>query len=264
MSSQNEIVLIHDPCDIRKKSSKKLENIGDVLDLDKNVINGYSTFNTVVVDNKNKRLHLVDSIVSSNKEPNFLTQLEKYQNGELQKSTDPNQKKRVDVIRELLKEDNYLNLNRITKKQLKNASEAFKKEQPGEQRVHVLDCGFDDKNVFDYIDKELQDEVVARLAISRNSNDTYIDEKKKKRFVKLKDVKLANRQSFFREKVQFKAKTYQKANCLVESDDFRIEDSTYTVIRIRLKNRHGKKIFKNPMLLLTNRKIKTTEQAHGI
>jgi len=266
MSSQNEIVLIHDPCDIRKKYSKKLENIGDVLDLDKNVINGYSSFNTVVVDNKNKRLHLVDSVVYSNKEPNFLTQkeLDKYQQGELQKSKDTNQKKRVDVILKLLKEDNYINLYRITKKQLKNTSEAFKKEQADARIVHVLDCGFDDKNIFDYIDKELKDEVVARLAISRNSNDTYIDDKKKKRFFKLKDVKLANSQSFLIEKVQLKGKNYQKASCLIEYDDFRLENSTYTVIRIILKDRHGKKIFKNPMLLLTNREIKTAEQAHGI
>jgi len=130
MSSQKEFVLIHDPCDIRKKYANKLENIGNVLDLDKNVINGYSTFNTVVVDRKKQQLHLVDTKVYSNKEPNFLTQkeLDKYQKGELQKSKDPKQKTRVDAIKELLKNDNYINLYRITKKQLKNTSS--KKNNP--------------------------------------------------------------------------------------------------------------------------------------
>jgi len=130
MSSQKEFVLIHDPCDIRKKYANKLENIGNVLDLDKNVINDYSTFNTVVVDRKKQQLHLVDTKVYSNKEPNFLTQkeLDKYQKGELQKSKDPKQKTRVDAIKELLKNDNYINLYRITKKQLKNTSS--KKNNP--------------------------------------------------------------------------------------------------------------------------------------
>jgi len=40
MSGQKQIVLIHDPCDIRKKYSKDLESLGKVLDLDQNVING--------------------------------------------------------------------------------------------------------------------------------------------------------------------------------------------------------------------------------
>jgi len=104
------------------------------------------------------------------------------------------------------------------------------------------------------------------LAISRNSNDTYTDtdDKKKKRFFKLKDVKLANSQSFSIEKVQLKGKTYQTASCLIEYDDFKLDNSSYTVVRIILKDRYGKKIFKNPMLLLTNREIKTAEHAHGI
>ena len=234
--------------------------------MDKNVINGYSTFNTVAVDRKNQRLHLVDIKVYSNKEPDFLTQkeLEEYQKGVLQKSEAPEQQNRAEVIRELLTQDNYINFYRITKKQLKNASEAFKNEQPDARIVHVLDCGFDDKNIFVYINKELKDEVVARLSISRNSNDTYIDDEQRERFVKLKEVKFANSKSFSIKKVQLKGKTYQKASCLIEYDDFRIEDSTYTVVRITLKDRHGKKIFKKPMLLLTHRKIKTAEQAHGI
>ena len=266
MSAQEEIVLIHDPCEIRKKYSKSLGKIGKVLDLDKNVINGYSTFNTIAVDRKNKRLRLVDTKVYSNKEPNFLTkkELEEYHRGILQKSEDPEQQNRAEVIQDLLKQDNYINFHRITKTQLKNASETFKNELSSARIVHVLDCGFDDKNIFVYINEELRDEFVARLSISRNSNDTYIDDKLQCRFFKLKEVKFANSKSFSIEKVQFKGKSYQKASCLIEYDNFEIEDSTYTVVRVTLKDRHGKKIFKKPMLLLTNREIKTAEQAHGI
>ncbi len=59
MSGQKQIILIHDPCDIRKEHSEELENLGKVLDLDKQVINGYYTFNTVALDEDGKRLHLV-------------------------------------------------------------------------------------------------------------------------------------------------------------------------------------------------------------
>jgi len=66
MSGQKQVILIHDPCDIRKKYSKELENIGNVLDLDKKVVNGYYTFNTVAIDEDGKRLHLVDTKIYSN------------------------------------------------------------------------------------------------------------------------------------------------------------------------------------------------------
>lgn len=65
-------------------------------------------------------------------------------------------------------------------------------------------------------------------------------------------------------KLVIKNKVYQNAICLIEYDDYHIEKQTYTVVRVTLKDRKGQKIFKEPMLLLTNRKIKTLEQAYGI
>ena len=114
MSGQKQVILIHDPCDIRKKHSKELENIGNVLDLDKKVINGYYTFNTVAIDEDSKRLHLVDTKIYSNKEPNFVTQedLKSYHNGALQKSKDPSEQERAKIIQELVEADDYFNLLR--------------------------------------------------------------------------------------------------------------------------------------------------------
>ena len=162
MSDQKQILLIHDPGDIRKKYSKELENIGKVLDLDKNVINGYHTFNTVAVDKKNKQLHLVDTKVYSNRESQFVTkkELELYHKGVLQSSTDPKQRNRAKIIKELLKTDSYINLSRITKEQLQKPSQTFKHEQPEIRITHILDCGFDDQEIFRYIDKVLGDEFV--------------------------------------------------------------------------------------------------------
>jgi len=179
MSGQKQIILIHDPCDIRKKYSKELENLGQVLDLDKNVINGYYTFNTVAIDDDGKRLHLVDTKVYSNKVPQFVSQkeLELYHKGALQNSEDPSPRERAEVIRQLVEADEYVNTSTVTKEQLQKTSEAFKQEQPDVKLTHVLDAGFDSNDVFAYIDEELEDEFVIRLKVSRNSNETYIDDK---------------------------------------------------------------------------------------
>jgi hypothetical protein len=69
LSGQKQITLIHDPCNIRKKYAQEQENLGKVLDLDKKVINGYETFNTIAVDFEKKRLHLIDISVYSNRTP---------------------------------------------------------------------------------------------------------------------------------------------------------------------------------------------------
>ena len=148
MSNKKQITLIHDPCDIRKEYSKQLENIGKFLDLNKNVINGYYTFNTVAVDNK--RLHLVDTKVYSNREAKFISQeeLKRYHKGSLQKSDDT--KQRAKIIRELLETDNYINLSKITKEQLQKTSLAFKQEQAKVEITHILDSGFDNEDLFNY------------------------------------------------------------------------------------------------------------------
>lgn len=120
--------------------------------------------------------------------------------------------------------------------------------------------------MFVYIDKELNDEFVIRLKLSRNSNEIYIDDKAKERYTKLKEVKIANkkRKRFPIQKVQIKGKTYQQASCLIEYDEITFEEQTYNVVRVTLKDKKGQKIFKEPSRMLTNRKIKTNELAHGV
>lgn len=49
LSSQQEIYLLHDPSDIRKPHSKQTENLGKVLDLNHRVINGYSSYNVIML-----------------------------------------------------------------------------------------------------------------------------------------------------------------------------------------------------------------------
>ena len=82
------------------------------------------------------------------------------------------------------------------------------------------------------IDKVLGDEFVIRLKLSRNSNETYLDVKSKKRYVKIKAAEFANKKCFLIEKTQIKGKIYKKASCIIEYDDITFEKQRYTVVRI--------------------------------
>jgi hypothetical protein len=84
------------------------------------------------------------------------------------------------------------------------------------------------------------------------------------RHVKIVNTEFANKKRLHIQKVQIKGKTYQQASCLIEYDDITFEEQTYTVVRITINDRKGKKIFKEPPRMLTNRKIKTIKQAHGV
>ena len=234
--------------------------------MDKNIINGYYTFNTVVVDEENKQLHLVDTKVYSNREPKFVSQeeLESFEKGNLQKSEDPAVQERTKVVQELVENDDYINVKKVTLEQLEKTSQAFKKEQPDSQITHVLDAGFDSQDIFFHIYKELEDKFVIRQRTSRNSGEIYIDDNSSPQFIKLIDAKFANKKSFPIRKVEIKGKVYQQVSCFIEYDEITFGEQTYKIVRVTLKDRKGRKIFKKPMLLLTNRKVKTIEQAHGV
>jgi hypothetical protein len=71
---------LSDHSDIRKEYSKKMENLGKVRALKGDIINGFTTLGSVVVDENKKDVTLMDVTVFSNKEDRFITQeeLKKY------------------------------------------------------------------------------------------------------------------------------------------------------------------------------------------
>ena len=115
MSGQQHITLIHDPCDIRKEYSKELENLGKVLDLDKNVVNGYYTFKSKAIDDDGKRWNDVDTKVYSNREPQFVSQeeLKLYNKGTLQNSKNTERRERAEIIQQLVDADDYINTSEV-------------------------------------------------------------------------------------------------------------------------------------------------------
>jgi hypothetical protein len=57
LGSAERVYLLHDPCDIRKPYSSDLEDLGKVLSLQKQVVNGYSSFNSVAVRPDNQSVY---------------------------------------------------------------------------------------------------------------------------------------------------------------------------------------------------------------
>jgi hypothetical protein len=267
LGDEGRLIVLHDPCDIRKEYAEKLEKIGRVRDLEGELINGYCTFNTVAVDVKGKRLYPVDITVYSNGDEHYVTvaELELYQKGKLQERETASDQARVKQIEQFMAEESYLNLPRLSCQQLKQVSDAFKQEIEGISLCHVLDRQFDGVNYFEFIDRELQDEFVVRGKISRNSNQVELDEQTGETVaVKLKEVEFGHHQIDVVDKLRVKKKVYQDAKCLLEWDTLTLQEHDYTVVRVTLMDRHGKAIYKQPMLLITNITVNKAEQARGV
>lgn len=262
------LYLLHDPCDIRKPHAQEMENLGKVRDLNGKIINGYSSFDSAVVDEAGKRIYPADITIYSNRDDHYVkvSELKAYEKGKLQESEDEEERRRAKQIAQYIAEESYLNLSSVTQAQLRRVSEAFKAKNSKVRLCHVLDRQFDnEKGVFVFIDEELEDEFVARLKLSRNSNQTIYDEKKEKDVaVKLKMATFANKHSFVIPKFRRKGKVYQNVTCRIETDTLTLTEKEYTVVRVTLFDRHGKAIYKNPMLLISNIVLKSAAEGVGI
>ena len=270
LSDEDVVIALHDPCDIRKGYSEKLENLGIVRALDGQLINGYNTFNTVCVNGDGKRLHLSDITVYSNGDRDHyvkqaeLDKLVKKQVASVKKKEQVAFSEREQEILQLLADDEVVNLARVTQNQLRAVSEQFKKANPQIDVWHVLDRQFDGAPLFEFISHHLNDKCVIRLKISRNSNETRINEKGQEYAVKLKDVDLTGKQTDILDNVRIRKKVYQQVKRIIEWGTLVLEGETYHVVRVTLLKRNGTPIFKQPMLLLTNHTIADAQEALSI
>jgi len=267
LKDQERLIILHDPCDIRKEYSEKLENLGTVRSLDGDLINGYNTINSVAIDEKGKNIYPVDISVYSNGDAHYVTQeeLRQFSKGNLQESDNPDDRERAAEIQKYLEEDSDVNLQRVAFEQMRRISDHFKEANPEMILSHVLDRQFDGNDYFHFIDEVLNDEFVIRMKISRNSNEYEIDaETGKKQYVKLEDVGFANKDIFYIDKLNINKKVYQQAKLVIEYDTLTINEKDFTVVRVTLFDRNGKMIFEHPMLLITNISVETKEQARTI
>ena len=259
-SGKKRVYVPSDHCDIRKRHSWKMENIGKVLDLDKKIINGYSTLASVAIDENKHNVTLMDVTVFSNREDRFIKQdeLKLFEDGKIE------DKDREAEIKALVDKDKHINMTLSLMRQTEGVSKTLKLSNPTISICHIHDRFADMSEYFEHIDQKLKDEFVIRGTAKRVSNQTKLNEKGNKVKVKLIDSAFANRDSQVIEKLRLKGKVYQQAESIIEWDRVQIDENWYTTVRITLKTREKKNIFKKPMLLITNIKVNSYLEAKEI
>ena len=102
--------------------------------LNGDIINGYTTLGSVILDESKKELTLSNISVQSNKEPSFITkkEMKAYEEGKIKNT------QRVKKLEKIIEDDNYQNVSTVLYEHLKEQSEAFKAVTPDISICHVL------------------------------------------------------------------------------------------------------------------------------
>jgi hypothetical protein len=132
------VEVIHDGSDIRKPYSNQLPNLTKVRSLSGTLVNGFNTFNSVLISDVDKRLHLLESTAYSTADDHY------------------------GVIAGV-----SLSADELQRDQLSRVDTALK-TQVGELPIrHLLDRGHDDADLFAFIDQHLQSRFVIRAKLNR-------------------------------------------------------------------------------------------------
>lgn len=243
------LIIVHDGSDIRKKYSEELEYLDKVRDLDGNIINGYPTFNSVLIDLPNQKVRLLQSTPYSSQDKNYLssTKLKDYVEGKLLKA----ERKAVES---LVASGNWYNHQTIVENHVKKIDESIRSVNPEATIVHVYDRGHDNIDLFEYHQKK-RDLFVIRSKTNRNSNELIINDKGKEVFVKLTALQCFEGFEKQYDKIGFKGRIYTNVKGVFEWTQLELRGTIYHVLRVRMYRSNGNKLFKQPMLLITNMEI---------
>ena len=258
LSESEEILVLHDPCDLRKPYSRAMESIDKVRSLDHQIIQGYKSINSVAVLPHSKEVHLLAHQLYSSKEEHYLSESEL----EVPQSLSASEK-------DLIYNAQYINSNLLMKQQLKECSLALKKDHPKRSVCHILDREFDCSSLFSYLHKELEDDFIIRLKTSRLSNTLKATKtpqgklSQKQSYVKLADKTLEYFSNYKVQKLTLNNRVYQDVTVKMEWEPLHLENTCYTVLKITLFQK-GSPLFEQGMLLLTTHPIKNLEDAKKI
>jgi hypothetical protein len=269
LADNKRLYRISDHCDNRKQYSSKLENLGKIRDLNGKLINGYTTLCSILLDENKQNLTLSNVTVFSNKEKNFVKNkdLKDFHNGKIKN------KKEIERIKELVKENTYINMTTTFKEHLKAQNKALKEANPNVEICDIHDRYADSVEYFEFITEELGNDFVIRGKKNRNSEQTKIvkvvdkktgEEKEKEVKIKLFDSKFENQKVYLIEKMTMKGKCYQHAKSFIEWQKIKINEKDYTAVRVTLSKRDGTKIHKEPMLLITSLSVTNYLEAKEI
>lgn len=226
---QPSATVIHDPCNIRKAYSEKMEKLDQVRDLDGKMINGYRTFNSVLLHRS--KISLLGCRPYSQQEDSQL-------------------------------DEGHLTNKEVSFQEIRLISEALKADFPERCITHLFDREADDTDYFELIDKDLGDLFIFRLKTNRNSDVAYWNEEKGKEYqVKLHLKPFSNSFDYVFEKFIHKGKCRQQVRAKISYEQNWVGQDYYNIVRIELTDRKGKAIFAKPMVLITNYEIPNEEIA---
>lgn len=260
-SASKSYYVLHDGCDIRKPNSREMEYLGQVMSLSKQVISGYKTMNSVVVNADNQSVELLCHELYSNKMPNYIGETV-LNDPLLCAALSPEQTA-------MIEEKTYINNKVILFRALKKSSTLLKELNSQNRPCHVIDRESDDEATFTEIDEVLGDDFIIRLKTNRSSHHTYATftptgrVSKHQAHYKLVDKKFENSSSYEIEKIKIKGKTYTQVVAIIAWEALKLGGKVYNVVRITLKQ-GGKNLYLQPMLLLTNRAVTSADAAKGI
>lgn len=234
LSFKNRVEVIHDGSDIRKPYSKVLPHLTKVKSLEKQIVNGYNTFNSIVISDLDKKVHLLASTPYSNNDPHYNQTI-----------------------------GAGFNHNDIVFSQIKQSDEALKTKFPSVRVRHLFDRGHDDQHLFEFVD-DLDSDFIVRVKSNRNSNEFVLDEKGKPQYIKLINATLEESQERVLEKFVWKNKVFQQAKMSITWGKLTLKDKTYSLVKVQVYDREKKAIFKDQMLLITNELVDSFESAFEI
>lgn len=250
LSAAKKIDVIHDPSDIRKPHSKKAENLGKVRDLKGNIINGYSRHNAVALVPNDKKVHLLSHVSYSNKDPKFL-KAEFVKKIEAGKSFEGDKE-----AKKLHESGDYFNKKIVSIKEIKKVGKALESENPDAVITHILDREFDDNDYLTTIGTELNQNFITRSKKSRTIEATDNDGKK----IKLNKANYDHEGEKVFQKLIIGKQCLQDGKIIISFGEF----EGYNAVKIMVSDREGNRIFKDDMVLLTNKKVSTLEDAYEI
>jgi len=250
LSTAKQINIIHDPSDIRKPHSKKTENLGQVRDLSGNVINGYSTHNAIAIVPNDKAVHLLSHMSYSNKDPKFLKRdfIDKLEKGEEFEGDKE--------AKALYESGDYFNKKTVSLDEIEKIGKSLKSANPEALVTHILDREFDNNDYLNLVDKDLEQDFIIRSKKSRTL-DTKGDDGKKVRLINA-DFDSEAQKPF--QNLKLAKQCIQDGKMIISWGDF----DGYNAVKIKVEDRDGARVFKSDMLLLTNKKISTLEDAYQV
>jgi hypothetical protein len=265
LSTSERIYIIHDPSDIRKAHSESLEYLGKVQSLQKTVINGYKTFNSVAIDPLESSVDLLEHTTYSTAHPDFITEdmVKLYKKDPQTPLLNADMKEKID-------KQAYINTHKLFLDTVLQTHNTFKSRHKSVILTHIQDREFDGEEYFEFI-TDLGDELITRLKLSRLSNERQLvytpktnKLSKKIKYKPLIDKEFEHKSSYLIPELKIKNKKYFKVTCQIEWEELILNERTYYCVKINLLTEANKPIFEQPMLLITNRTIKTAQAAKNV